>query len=201
VGVANANVLDMFYRIGQVQYSLMNGRFAGVDRLFFAVVPDAAVATDIHRRAKILQRAHQLRGRLIEPECLHVSLFFLGGLPERSLQRACEAAADLRMEFFEVSFDRSVSFLGKPGSRPFVLVGDDGLRQLTLFRRTLGAAMTRKGLRGRANSNFTPHVTLLYDAPSVEEHPIEPIRWTVNEFVLIRSVNGHTHLGRWPLRV
>jgi len=70
---------------------------------------------------------------LIDPERLHVSLFFLGGLPEQILRTACEAAADVRVEPFEVSFDRSISFRGQPGSRPFVLVGDDGLRQLASF--------------------------------------------------------------------
>jgi len=52
-----------------------------------------------------------------------------------------------------------------------------------------------------ATTNFTPHVTLLYDARDVEEYPIEPIGWTVKEFVLIRSSNGHEHLVRWPLWV
>jgi 2'-5' RNA ligase len=52
-----------------------------------------------------------------------------------------------------------------------------------------------------ANTNFTPHVTLLYDARDVDEYPIEPIGWTVKEFVLIRSLNGHEHLVRWPLWV
>lgn len=179
----------------------MDGRFLDVDRLFFAAVPDAAVAAHIHHRARILKGAHNLRGRLIEAERLHVSLFFLGGLPEQSLRMAREAAAEVRMAPFDVSFDRSVSFRGKPGSRPFVLVGDDGLRQLISLRRILGAAMTRRGLRRRANTNFTPHVTLLYDALRVEEHPIEPICWTVNEFVLVHSVNGHFHLARWPLRI
>jgi 2'-5' RNA ligase len=47
---------------------------------------------------------------------------------------------------------------------------------------------------------FTPHVTLLYDKRSVEEQPIEPISWNVREFALIHSMNGHTHLARWPLR-
>ena len=178
----------------------MDGRFLDADRLFFAAIPDAGAATQIHRRAAILRRAHNLRGRLIEPERLHVSLFFLGGLPEQILRTACEAAAEVRVEPFEVSFDRSISFRGQPGSRPFVLVGDDGLCQLASFRRMLGAAMTRRGLRRRANTNFTPHVTLLYDANSVEEHPIEPISWTVNEFVLVHSVNGHVHVARWPLR-
>ena len=170
-----------------------------VGRLFLAAVPDAISAAAIHDRAGILKRAHNLAGRLIEADCLHISLFFLGGLPEQSLRRACEAVADVRMKPFEVWFDRTVSFRGKPGNRPFVLFGGDGLRQLTSFRRMLAVAMTREGLRRRAITNFTPHVTLLYDARDVEEHPIEPIGWTVNEFVLIHSMRGHVHLARWPL--
>jgi 2'-5' RNA ligase len=63
------------------------------------------------------------------------------------------------------------------------------------------AALTRRGMRRLANTNFTPHVTLLYDARDVDEYPIEPIGWTVKEFVLIRSLNGHEHLVRWPLWV
>jgi len=170
-----------------------------VGRLFLAAVPDAVSAAAIQDRAGILKRAHNLAGRLIEADCLHISLFFLGGLPEQSLRRACEAVADVRMKPFEVWFDRTVSFRGKPGNRPFVLFGEDGLRQLTSFRRMLAVAMTREGLRRRASTNFTPHVTLLYDARDVEEHPIEPIGWTVSEFVLIHSLRGHIHLARWPL--
>ena len=83
----------------------------------------------------------------------------------------------------------------------FVLIGEKGLRRLQSFRQTLGAALTRRGLRRLANTNFTPHVTLLYDARGVDEYPVEPIGWTVREFVLIRSLNGHEHLVRWPLWV
>jgi 2'-5' RNA ligase len=171
-----------------------------VGRLFFAAIPDASTAAAIHERAGILKRAHNLAGGLIEANYLHISLFFLGGLPEESLSRACEAVADVRMNPFEVWFDRTVSFRGKPGSRPFVLFGEDGLRQLTSFRRMLAVALVQKGLRRQANTNFTPHVTLLYDARGVEEHPIAPIGWTVNEFVLVHSLRGHVHLARWPLR-
>jgi 2'-5' RNA ligase len=174
--------------------------FDGVDRLFLAVVPDASAAARIHHRAGILRRAHNLDGGLIEPERLHISLFFLGGLPQQSLRLAYEAAAEVRMQPFEVWFDRTVSFRGKPGSRPFVLFGDGGLQRLVSFRLLLGAALTRKGLRRRANTNFTPHVTLLYDAGEVAEYPIEPIGWTVSDFVLIHSEHGHDHLARWPLR-
>jgi 2'-5' RNA ligase len=169
-------------------------------RLFLAAVPDAGTAKRIHRLAGVLKRAHKLDGKLIAPERLHISLFFLGDMSERVIRAACEAATELRTEPFEVSFDRTASFRGRPGNRPFVLIGESGLRRLESFRRMLGAALTRTGLRRPANTSFTPHVTLLYDARSVDEHPIQPIFWTVMEFVLIRSMKGHDYLGRWPLR-
>jgi RNA 2',3'-cyclic 3'-phosphodiesterase len=60
--------------------------------------------------------------------------------------------------------------------------------------------MARKGFRYLAKEDFTPHVTLLYAERSVEAYPIEPVWWTVNEFVLIQSMHRHVHLARWPLR-
>ena len=170
------------------------------DRLFLAALPDAGTAARIHRLAGVLKRAHKFDGRLIAPERLHISLFFLGGLPELHVQAASEAAAGVQTEPFEVSFDRTASFRGGPGNRPFVLIGEKGLRRLRSFRRTLGAAMMRRGLRRVANTSFEPHVTLLYDARSVDEYPVEPILWTVTEFVLVRSMKGHEHLVRWSLR-
>ena len=170
-------------------------------RLFLAAVPDAGTAERIHQLAGALKRAHHLDGKLIAPGRLHISLFALSGLPEGQLCAAWEAAMDVRTEPFEVSFDRTASFRGRSDNRPFVLIGEKGLRRLQSFRQMLGAAMTRRGLRRLANTNFTPHVTLLYDARSVDEYPIEPIGWTVTEFVLVRSLNGHEHLVRWPLWV
>jgi len=118
------------------------------------------------------------------------------------MHSVCEAAERVRISPFKVSFDRTASFRGRPGSRPFVLVGDDGLDELKAFRQVLGAELTRQGLDRRARTNFEPHVTLLYDDRSVEEHPVaEPISWVISEFVLIHSLNGHRRLASWPLRV
>jgi 2'-5' RNA ligase len=169
-------------------------------RLFLAAVPDAGTAERIHRLAGVLKRAHQFDGKLIAPARLHISLFFLGGLLECNVHEVCEAATDVRTGQFEVSFDRTASFRGRTGNRPFVLIGESGLHRLRSFRQMLGVALARKGLRRLANTNFTPHVTLLYDARGVEEHPIEPIFWTVKEFVLIHSKKGHEYLARWPLQ-
>ncbi len=177
-------------------------KFAASDsaHLFLAVVPDPGTAERIYRLAGVLKRAHHFDGKLIAPQRLHISLFFLGGLPESRLRAACDATTDLRSAPFEVLFDRTASFQGRSGNRPFVLIGEDGLCRLQSFRRMLGDALTRKELRRVANTHFTPHVTLLYGARSVEEHPIWPIRWTVSEFVLIHSRKGHHYLARWPLQ-
>jgi 2'-5' RNA ligase len=185
----------MFYDLMDQNASRSSGR------LFLAAVPDADTAARIYRLARALKHAHKFNGNIIEPGRLHVSLFSLGGLPEPVVRMACAAAAEVRVRPFEVLFARSASFQGRPGNRPLVLVGDDGLDRLRSFRRALGVAMARKGLRYLAKRDFTPHITLLYAERSVEEHPIEPISWTVNEFVLIHSMHGHVHLARWPLHI
>jgi 2'-5' RNA ligase len=177
-------------------------RFASCssDRLFFAMLPDPVTAERIHGLASVLRRAHRLDGKLIAPNRLHVSLFSLTGLPDHQICAACDAATELRTEPFEVSFDRTVSFRSGAGNRPFVLIGEKGLRRLQSFRQMLGVAFAQRGLRRLASTNFTPHVTLLYDARSVDEYPVEPVVWTVAEFVLVHSLKGHRHLKRWCLQ-
>jgi RNA 2',3'-cyclic 3'-phosphodiesterase len=176
----------------------MNLRRDDGGRLFFGAVPDSATAAQIHRLAKILKYAHGFGGQPIEPGRLHVTLLFLGGFSQPLLQMAREAASDGRTPPFEMSFDRTASFGGRPGSRPLVLVGNEELKRRV---NSLGAALTRKGLKGFAHREFTPHLTLLYGEHEVDEYPVVPFGWTVNEFVLIHSLHGHAHLARWRLGV
>jgi 2'-5' RNA ligase len=173
---------------------------SAIPRLFLAALPDAAAAARIYRLAAILKRAHGFSGKLIAPDRLHVSLFFLGGLPHKMVRAACETLADTHVPPFDVLFDRTACFRGRQGSRPFVLIGGEGLSPLRSFRRELGAGLARRGWRRFANTNFEPHVTLLYDARDVEEYPLgEPISWKVSEIVLVRSMKGHEHLAKWQL--
>jgi RNA 2',3'-cyclic 3'-phosphodiesterase len=180
----------------------MDCSFEGGGRLFFAAVPDPASAARMHRLAGVLKRAHQFGGELVKRDRLHVSLLFLGrGGSEQMVRRTCEAVASVKMDPFDVSFDHTVSFRGKPGNRPFVLAGDSTMDRLTTLGHLLGAAIAEKGMGRRARKDFMPHITLLYGERAVEECPIDPIRWTVNEFVLIHSLLGHTHLARWRFDV
>ncbi len=71
-----------------------------------------------------------------------------------------------------------------------------------MLQRALLADMKRAGIRPTEKSD-KPHVTLLYDSRLVPEQPVEPVRWTVTEFVLVHSHQGlgrHEELGRWALR-
>jgi RNA 2',3'-cyclic 3'-phosphodiesterase len=179
----------------------MDRGFGEGGRLFFAAVPDFDAAAKIYRVAGVLKQAHRFGGKLIPRECLHVSLLFLGRGSDQLARSACEAVAGVKMTPFEVSFDRTASFRGRSGNRPFVLVGGDMLDRLKSLGHALEDAIAEKGMRRRARRDFMPHITLLYGERAVDEYPIEPIYWTVNEFVLIHSLNGHAHLARWRFDV
>jgi 2'-5' RNA ligase len=67
-----------------------------------------------------------------------------------------------------------------------------------LLRTTLIKAGLRRWLRGR----FSPHMTLSYAAEDLTELPVDPVAWTVRDFVLVESLQGlHTHIQRgvWDL--
>jgi RNA 2',3'-cyclic 3'-phosphodiesterase len=165
-------------------------------------LPDPETAARIYRMAEVLKKANAFRGQLTSRERLHVSLFCFNGLDKQSVERACGIVGQARTEPFTLGFDRNMSFRGQAGSCPFVLTGSDGLRSLSLFRRSLANTFARKdGLRHLELRDFTPHVTLLFDDQSADEQPFGPVEWIARELVLIHSDRGHAHLARWPLHV
>jgi 2'-5' RNA ligase len=177
------------------------------DRLFFAIFPDTDAAMRIALAAQGLCREHGLTGKPLETGRFHITLHHLGdyagGLSESLVAQGREAGAALGTAPFEITFDRATSFAGKPGKLPLVLRGGNGLDALTAFQHSLGTAMAKTGLARRVETNFTPHVTLSYGDRRIVEQPIEPISWTVREFVLVHSLLGktrHIPLGRWPLQ-
>ncbi len=70
------------------------------------------------------------------------------------------------------------------------------------FHAAIRAGLGRNGLP-LLDYHFAPHITLAYRPDGRGHEFIEPIRWTVEEFLLVESVYGetrHIELGRWPLR-
>ena len=172
--------------------------------LFLAIFPDVRTASRIARIAQRCRRDHRVSGEPLAAWRFHISLQYLGQykeMPESLIAKACAAAACVRMRPFAVMLDRVGSFSGRAGNYPLVLRGDDGVVGLMMLHRSLGAEMRKMGLKTR--SNFAPHMTLLYGARLIDEQPIAPVRWWVDEFVLVLSLlrkTEHVRLGQWPLR-
>ncbi len=174
-------------------------------RLFFALLPPPAVAARIFELGQQLQRAHRLTGTAMPAGRLHCSLHRID-LSKRPLEtavaKAQDAAARLRVEPFDVVFDKTISFRGRE-AHPFVLCGGRGLGSLTVFYRTLGNALFQTELRDGPSNTITPHVTMIYGGDRlIDAHPIPPIHWRVETFELIASTRGkgHAQVGSWRLR-
>ena len=191
---------------GQLSFGEFGASPRPADGLFFAVLPEAAAAADISRLGQHQSRTHGLTGKPILAERLHVSVHKIGdyaGRPRGIVAAGCEAGAAVEMSSFDLAFDRVVSFGGRSGNRPFVLRGGDGVAGLLALHRHLGAALQKVGLWRWVKPQYEPHVTLLYDDRYVAEQAVDPVRWTVREFVLVHSLHGqgrYDFLGRWKLR-
>jgi 2'-5' RNA ligase len=179
-------------------------RSTELDFLFFALLPGAEDALRIVRLRERLLLERGLTGQRIATERLHVSLHIVGawhGLSRAAVRTAKDVGASFSKPPFELVFDRAMSFAG---DRAFVLRAEAEVA-FRSFHHTLGIEMKKAGIGRSVASRFTPHLTLLYGDRIVAERSIEPIRWTVRDFVLVQSLRGrgrsrHIHLARWPLR-
>ena len=193
----------LYLSSADAQLSLGLGEAKPSERLFFAVMPDANTAALIGARTIELIAREHLRAQPLAHERLHVTLHHLGdyaGLPPSLLTRARAAADRVRMDAFEVRFDRIGSFGGRQRQLPCVLRGEDGVKGLFRLQRMLARRLAEQGIIG--DSRFTPHLTLLYTDTVLATQRSEAVRWCAHEFVLIRSFLGQTRYqieGRWPL--
>ncbi|MBO9544499.1 2'-5' RNA ligase family protein [Caulobacter sp.] len=171
------------------------------DRLMFLLYPDAQTAERIAREARRLKEALGLRGQPLLTDRFHITLHHLGdyvGLPNDMVTKGKRAGGALSAAPFEVVFDKAVSFANRPGNNPFTLQGREGVAALIAFQKTLGLKMAGAALK--PDKQFLPHITLLYDGQVVPEQAIDPIRWTVDRFVLVQSKLGQTQhivLAEW----
>ncbi len=169
-------------------------------RLFFALFPEVGEAAKISALGMQLRTQNLLSGKPLAAHRLHVTLHDLGGyeaVPDELVAAAIRVAATISVASFDVVFDQVMSF---PGSGAYVLCGDAGTEAASAFRQQLGVAMGESDIRW--STAFKPHMTLLYDPMTILPQAIEPVRWHVAEFALVKSHVGktvHEILGRWSL--
>jgi RNA 2',3'-cyclic 3'-phosphodiesterase len=169
--------------------------------------PNEQVAAEILRRTQLFRHRCGLSGRPLLPDRFHVTLCDLGEHPERPdtlVAQVSRAASTITSPPVTVTFDRLLSFKRNANAQPLVLSGSDGLAELHRFRQKLILALIEVGLEKKfARPSFTPHMTLLYDPCTIKPRAIDPVRWTMTEFVLVDSLRGqtkHVPIARWQLR-
>ncbi|WP_225041527.1 2'-5' RNA ligase family protein [Xanthomonas campestris] len=195
----------LYLSSAEAQLSLGLGEEKTTERLFFAVMADAATATHAAQIGSSLLQAGLVEGKPLAPERLHVTLHHLGdyagGLPPSLVARATQAAERVVQQAFEVEFDRVGTFGGRRSQLPCVLRGEEQVRGLYDLQGALGRQLAHVGIAGDAQ--YTPHMTLLYCNQSLPQRRCDPLRWTVTDFALVRSFLGQSRYqieGRWSLR-
>jgi 2'-5' RNA ligase len=177
---------------------------ADVRRLFFALWPDAGVRA---RLAALAQRIPAERARVVHPDDVHLTLQFLGPVPETRIPCLIESADAVVADGSQASIELSLRRLGY-WSRPRVLWCAPEMcpAPLGMLVQALGERLTRCGFTPERRA-FAPHVTLARKCPGklVQAlEPMTPIPWTAAGFVLVESLSvarppRYKVLHSWPL--
>lgn len=175
-----------------------------VHRLFFALFPDEAARRAIARVAEDVRLNGRMRGRWIDPSRYHITLNFLGDhvqLRQDVVDRAVAAAMKVKVPAFTMTLEHMASFHGR--NPPVALRCADGAVTVHPLWQALRSELSDVGLGVTHEEEFTPHITLFYsDSGMIEPAAVEPIEWTVREFVLVHSLVGRKDyriLARWGL--
>jgi len=129
------------------------------------------------------------------PDRLHSTLLRLGDgavWSAAAIDRLIAVLANFWFEPFAVAFDQVEGRL---------LRGRRGMNGAALFHRALRSLLSVYGIELPVY-NFWLHLSLAYKGIALAApRKIDPIGWLVEDFRLIRSVEGigHEELGRWPL--
>ena len=130
-------------------------------RTFIAVELNKAIQ---HRIATLRDQLHSTGTEIkwVEPDNLHLTLFFLGDVDERDIPSVCDAVDRevSKSTSFEMSVERVGSFPNH--YRPRVLwVGIvEGARELSSLHERLEPCLLKLGCYRREDRKFTPHVTI-----------------------------------------
>ena len=171
------------------------GNRSGRHRLFFALVPDAAV----RKQVSDLQRNLGVEGRAVSPPNLHVTLAFLGMQETAVIPRVCAIASGLAFPPCRVVLD----CLGQFGRGRVLWLGAETVPEsLRAFQQSLVSDLTAAEI-GHDPKPWQFHLTL-YRRLRMPPPTLGPvaIEWRLAGFELIESVGVKTgveyhSIGQW----
>jgi len=168
-------------------------------RLFFAAWPAPEVQEALGGVAQRAQR--ECGGQATPVHNIHLTLVFLGSIAHERLPELETLAAAISAPRFALAVDRLDYWRHNRIVWAGVEECPEALHALVAqLERALAAAGFRCDRRP-----YVPHITLLRDARRApSEGRTSPVRWPVEEFVLVESVQlerarVYEALHRWPL--
>lgn len=150
-------------------------------RLFFALWPDQDAGRQLEQITNRLGR--RIAARWVRPDNQHVTLAFLGAVPESRLP--CLKSLELRAGGFELVLD---SLCFRRRRRMIWIEPDAPVGPLNSLVALLEAELDREGIARDARP-FRAHLTLGRQVRDADpELPvIEPVTWKVRSIVLVES--------------
>jgi 2'-5' RNA ligase len=185
-------------------------------RLFCAIdLPDEIRQQASQRIAHLRAAFPNVRASWERPEKMHVTLKFLGEIPESklvALSDACSVAA-ARVERFPLEVSEAGAFSKHRQPQVLWLGISDPTGRLRELHEALEQACATVGFP-REDRPFHPHVTIARIRQKAgarelqlmhQEFPFQPNTFEVPELVLVKSDFGpggsrYTHMSRHPLR-
>lgn len=168
--------------------------------LFFALWLPPKCASQLHTLAGgVVGRSG---GRLMREDSLHLTLAFLGDVPEKRVGALQELADGLSLPRVPVRLDR----IGFWQHNHILWAGsNEPAPALTALADQLQATLREAGFLEETRA-FMPHVTLLRKLLHPGKLPTMPVQeWEAEEFALVRSWrsdrgSAYETVARWPLR-
>lgn len=151
-------------------------------RLFFALWPTDAVCRSIRRLCRDAVR--QAGGRPVPADNYHITLAFLGSVPDSALEAVREAARRIQPPALSLELNRIAHW---PRSRIAWLGPEECPTELNRLVDELWAQLKSLGFEPDLRT-YRPHVSLCRKAGrSVHRHLPRPVQWETRDFVLVES--------------
>lgn len=169
-------------------------------RLFFALWPEDETRALIVNTFKQAPQS-RLKGRIINPDNLHLTLHFIGNATTEMLDCLHQAAQTVTGRSFQLNFDRYGHFYK---ARVFWMGCTQTPEALTHLYQDLGTALSQCDYIAESRP-YAPHLTLMRKLNKPGElDNFQAIPWQVNDFVLVESISTdhgvyYEVIRRYPL--
>ncbi|MCA2997235.1 MAG: RNA 2',3'-cyclic phosphodiesterase [Rhodocyclaceae bacterium] len=168
-------------------------------RLFFAICPEGDVRLTLSARR--LEVARLTGGRPTLPVSLHLTMVFVGNVPQKRLLEMKMVASRVRAAPFRYTVDTAGCFAT---ARIAWLASDQPPQALFDLQKAL-----HDGVRAADfdvdRRTFRPHITVArHITDAIETYPISPCSWDVDKFVLVKTEQDasgvrYEVIDQWPL--